>query len=142
MGAAVSDARARVLKCDRGEALGSWVGFFSSEGRDQQVEDVLQDSDLGGLCSELCLGVVVVGCFGDRHCRFDCDLGIVENRRDGSARRRQLVDQSQEESVSASAEQGVDVEALLREVRNDLPLVPCQAVVEARPSPRDPSEAS
>ena len=142
MGAAVSDARARVLECDRGEALGSWVGFFSSEGRDQQVEDVLQDSDLGGLCSELCLGVVVVGCFGDRHCRFDCYLGIVENRRDGSARRRQLVDERQQESISASAEQAVCVPALLREVRNDLPLVPCQAVVEARPSPRDPSEAS
>ena len=125
MGAAVSDARACVLECDRGEALGSWVGFFSSEGRDQQVEDVLQDSDLGGLCSELCLGVVVVGRFGDRHCRFDCDFGIIENRRDGSARRWQLVDQSQEESVSASAEQAVCVPALLREVRNDLPLVPC-----------------
>ena len=142
MGAAVSDARACVLECDRGEALGPWVGFFASEGGDEQVEDVLQDSDLGGLCSELCLGVVVVLCFGDRHCRFDCDFWVVEYRRDGSARRRQLVDQSQEESVSASAEQGVDVEALLREVRNDLPLVPCQAVVEARPSPRDPSEAS
>ena len=86
MGAAVSDARARVLECDRGEALGSWVGFFASEGRDQQVEDVLQDSDLGGLCSELCLGIVVVGGFGDRHCRFDCDLGVVEYRCDGSAR--------------------------------------------------------
>lgn len=124
MGAAVSDARACVLECDRGEALGSGVGFFSSEGRDQQVEDVLQDSDLWGLCSELCLGVVVVGGFGDRHCRFERDLGVVENRRDGSARRRQLVDQSQEESVSASAEQGVGVPALLREVRDDLPLVP------------------
>ena len=142
MGAAVSDTRARVLECDRGEALGSWVGFFSSEGRDQQVEDVLQDSDLGGLCSELCLGVVVVLCFGDRHCRFDCDFGIVENRRDSSARRGQLVDQSQEESVSAIAEQAVCVPALLCEVRDDLPLVPCQAVVEARPSPREPSEAS
>lgn len=84
MGAAVSDARARVLECDRGEALGSWVGFFSSEGRDQQVEDVLQDSDLGGLCSELCLGVVVVRGFGDRHRGFDCDLGVVEYRCDGS----------------------------------------------------------
>lgn len=142
MGAAVSNARACVLECDRGEALGSWVGFFSSEGGDEQVEDVLQDSDLGGLCSELCLGVVVVLCFGDRHCRFDCDLGIVEYRCDGSARRRQLVDQSQEESVSAGAEQGIGVPALLREVRNDLPLVPRQAVVEARPSPRDPSDAS
>ena len=142
MGAAVSDARECVLECDRGEALGPWVGFFSAEGRDQQVEDILQDSDLGGLCSELCLGVVVVLCLGERHCRFDCDLGVVENRRDGSARRGQLVDQSQEESVSASAEQGVGVPALLREVRNDLPLVPCQAVVEACPSPRDPSEAS
>lgn len=141
MGAAVSDARARVLECDRGEALGPWVGFFSSEGRDQQVEDVLQDSDLGGLCSELCLGVVV-GRFGDRHCRFDCDLWVVENRRDGSARRGQLVDQSQEESVSASAEQAVCVPSLFREVRDDLPLVPCQAVVEARPSPSEPSEAS
>ena len=142
MGAAVSDARARVLECDRGEALGSRVGFFASEGRDQQVEDVLHDPHLGGLGSELRLGIVVVGGFGDRHCRFDCDLGIVENRRDGSARRRQLVDQSQEESVSASAEQTVCVPALLREVRNDLPLVPRQAVVEARPSPRDPSDAS
>ena len=84
MGAAVSDARACVLECDRGEALGSWVGFFSSEGRDQQVEDVLQDSDLGGLCSELRLGVVVVLCFGDRHRGFDCDLGVVEYRCDGS----------------------------------------------------------
>ena len=141
MGAAVSDARACVLERDRGEALWSWVGFFASEGRDEQVEDVLHDPHLGGLGSELRLGIVV-GRFGDRHCRFDCDLGVVENRRDGSARRRQLVDQSQEESVSASAEQGVCVPALLREVRNDLPLVPCQAVVEARPSPRDPSEAS
>jgi len=86
VGAAVSDARARVLECDRGEALGSWVGFFASEGGDEQVEDVLQDSDLGGLCSELCLGVVVVGCFGDRHRGFDCDLWVVENRCDGSAR--------------------------------------------------------
>ena len=84
MGAAISDARARVLECDRGEALGSWVGFFSSKGRDQQVEDVLQDSDLGSLRSELCLGVVVVLRFGDRHCRFDCDFGVVENRCDGS----------------------------------------------------------
>ena len=84
MGAAVSDARARVLECDRGEALGPWVGFFASEGRDQQVEDVLQDSDLGGLGSELCLGIVVVGRFGDRHCRFDCDLWVIENRCDGS----------------------------------------------------------
>ena len=142
MGAAVSDARACVLECDRGEALGSGVGFFSSKGRDQQVKDVLQDSDLGGLCSELCLGVVVVLCFGDRHCGFDCDLWVVENRCDGSARRGQLVDECQEESVSAVTEQGVCVPALLREVRNDLPLVPCQAVVEARPSPRDPSEAS
>ena len=142
MGAAVSDARASVLECDRGEALGPWVGFFSSEGRDQQVEDVLQDSDLGGLCSELCLGIVVVGRFGDRHCRFDCDLWVVENRRDGSARRGQLVDQSQEESVAAGAEPAVCVPALFREVRDDLPLVPCQAVVEARPSPREPSEAS
>ena len=142
MGAAVSDARARVLERDRGETLGSRVGFFSSEGRDQQVEDVLQDSDLWGLGSELCLGIVVVRCFGDRHCRFECDLGIVEYRRDGSARRGQLVDQSQEESVSASAEQSVGVPALLREVRDDLPLVPPQSVVEARSSPREPSEAS
>ena len=142
MGAAVSDARARVLECDRGEALGPWVGFFPSEGRDQQVEDVLQDSDLGGLVPELRLGIVVVGGFGDRHCRFDCDLGIVEYRRDGSARRGQLVDQSQEESVSAGAEQDVGIPALFREVRDDLPLVPPQAVVEARPSPRDPSDAS
>lgn len=124
MGAAVSDARACVLERDRGEALGPWVGFFASKGRDQQVEDVLHDPNLGGLSSELCLGIVVVGCFGDRHCRFERDLGVVENRRDGSARRRQLVDQSQEESVSASAEQGVGVPALLREVRDDLPLVP------------------
>ena len=86
MGAAVSDARACVLECDRGEALGPWVGFFSSEGRDQQVEDVLHDSDLGGLGSELCLGIVVVLCFGDRDCRFDCDLGVVEYRCDSSAR--------------------------------------------------------
>lgn len=86
MGAAVSDARARVLECDRGEALGPWVGFFASEGGDEQVEDVLQDSDLGGLGSELCLGIVVVGGFGDRYCRFDCDLGVVEYRCDGSAR--------------------------------------------------------
>ena len=142
MGAAVSDARSCVLECDRGEALGPWVGFFTSEGRDEQVEDVLQDSDLGGLGSELRLGIVVVRCFGDRHCRFDSDLGVVENRRDGSARRGQLVDQSQEESVSASAEQGVGVPALFREVRDDLPLVPCQAVVEACPSPSDPREAS
>lgn len=141
MGAAVSDARACVLECDRGEALGPWVGFFSSEGRDQQVEDVLQDSDLGGLCSELCLGVVVVGRFGDRHRGFDCDLGVVEDRRDGSTRRGQLVDERQQESVSASAEQAVCVPALFREVRNDLPLVPRQAVVEACPSPREPSEA-
>lgn len=84
MGAAVSDARARVLECDRGEALGSWVGFFSSEGRDQQVEDVLQDSDLGGLCSELRLGIVVVLSLSDRHRGFDCDLWVVENRCDGS----------------------------------------------------------
>lgn len=70
MGAAVSDARARVFKCDRGEALGPWVGFFSSEGRDEQVEDVLQDSDLGGLGSELCLGIVVVLCFGERASGF------------------------------------------------------------------------
>ncbi len=142
MGAAVSDARTCVLECKRGEALGSWVAFFSSEGRDQQVEDVLQDSNLGGLGSELRLGVVVVRGFGDRHCRFDCNLGVVENRRNGSARRGQLVDERQQESVSACAEQGVGVPALLREVRNDLPLVPCQAVVEARPSPREPSEAS
>ena len=123
MGAAVSDARARVLECDRGEALGPWVGFFSSEGRDEQVEDVLQDSDLGGLGSELRLGVVVM-CFGDRHCGFDCDLRVVEYRCDGSARRGQLVDQCQEESVSAGAELGVCVPALFREVRDDLPLVP------------------
>ena len=84
MGAAVSDARARVFKCDRGEALGSWVGFFASEGRDEQVEDVLQDSDLGGLGSELCLGIVVVLSLSDRHRGFDCDLGVVENRCDGS----------------------------------------------------------
>ena len=125
MGAAVSDARACVLECDRGEALGSWVGFFSSEGRDQQVEDVLQDSDLGGLCSELCLGVVVVLSLSDRHRGFDCDLGVVEYRCDGSARRRQLVDECQEESVSACAEQGWDTYALFREVRNDLLFVPC-----------------
>lgn len=86
MGAAVSDARARVFKRDRGQALRSWVGFFSSEGRDQQVEDVLQDSDLGGLGSELCLGIVVVLSLSDRDCRFDCDLGVVENRCDSSAR--------------------------------------------------------
>lgn len=84
MGAAISDARACVLECYRGEALGSWVGFFSSKGRDQQVEDVLQDSDLGGLCSELCLGVVVVLSLSDRHRGFDCDLWVVENRCDGS----------------------------------------------------------
>lgn len=125
MGAAISGARARVLECDRGEALGSRVGFFSSEGRDQQVEDVLQDSDLWCLRSELCLGVVVVLSLSDRHRGFDCDFGIIENRRDGSARRGQLVDQSQEESVSASAEQAVCVPALFREVRDDLPLVPC-----------------
>lgn len=125
MGAAVSDARARVLERDRGETLGSRVGFFASEGRDQQVEDVLQDSDLWGLGSELRLGIVVILCFGDRHCRFECDLGVVEYRCDSSARRGQLVDQNQEESVSASAEQSVGVPALLREVRDDLPLVPC-----------------
>ena len=142
MGAAVSDARACVLECDRGEAFGSRVGFFSSEGRDQQVEDVLQDSDLGSLGPELRLGIVVVRCFGDRHCGLDSDLRVVEHRRDGSARRGQLSDQRQEESVSAVAEQGVGVPALFREVRNDLPLVPCQAVVEARPSPSDPSDAS
>lgn len=125
MGTAVSDARARVLECDRGEALGPWVGFFASEGRDEQVEDVLQDSNLGGLGSELHLGIVVVLGFGDRHCRFDCDLGVVENRRDRPARRRKLVDQSEQEPVAASAEQGVGIPALLREVRDDLPLVPC-----------------
>lgn len=70
MGAAVSDARARVLECDRGEALGSRVGFFASEGRDEQVEDVLQDSDLGGLGSELCLRRVVVLGFGERTSGF------------------------------------------------------------------------
>ena len=142
MGAAVSDARACVLECDRGEAFGPWVGFFPSEGRDQQVEDVLQDSDLGGLVPELRLGVVVVRCFGDRHCGFDSNLWIVEYRRDRPARRGQLVDQCQEESVSAGAEQGRRIPALLREIGDDLPLVPPQAVVEARPSPREPSDAS
>ena len=86
MGAAVSNARACVLERDRGEALGSWVGFFASEGRDEQVEDVLHDPHLGGLSSELRLGIVVVLGFGDRHCRFECDLGVVEYRCDGSAR--------------------------------------------------------
>jgi hypothetical protein len=37
------------------------------------------------LCSELCLGVVVVLSLSDRHRGFDCDLGVVENRCDGSA---------------------------------------------------------
>lgn len=86
VGAAVSDACTCVFKRERGKALGPWVGFFASEGRDQQVEDVLHDPHLGGLGSELCLGIVVVLCFGDRHCRFDCDLGVVEYRCDGSAR--------------------------------------------------------
>ena len=85
MGAAVSDARACVFKRNRGETLGSRVGFFASEGGDEQVEDVLHDPHLGGLGSELRLGIVVVLCFGDRHCRFDCDLGVVEYRCDGSA---------------------------------------------------------
>lgn len=70
MGAAVSDARARVLECDRGEALGSWVGFFASEGRDEQVEDVLHDPHLGGLGSELRLRRVVVLGFGERASGF------------------------------------------------------------------------
>ena len=86
MGAAVSDARACVLECDRGKALWPWVCLFSPKGGDQQVEDVLHDSDLWCLGSELRLGIVVVGGFGDRHCRFDCDLGVVEYRCDGSAR--------------------------------------------------------
>lgn len=84
MGAAVSDARARVLECDRCEALGPRVSFFSSKDRDQQVEEVLQDSDLGGLGSELRLGIVVVLSLSDRHRGFDCNLGVVEYRCDGS----------------------------------------------------------
>ena len=125
MGAAVSDACTCVFNRERGKALGPWVGFFSSEGRDQQVEDVLQDSDLGGLCSELCLGVVVVRGFGDRHRGFDCDLGVVEYRCDGSTCCGHLVYECQVESVAECAEQGVCVPALFREVRDDLPLVPC-----------------
>lgn len=70
MGAAVSDARARVLERDRGEALGSWVGFFASEGRDEQVEDVLHDPHLGGLGAQLCLRRVVVLGFGERTSGF------------------------------------------------------------------------
>ena len=70
MGAAVSDARARVLECDRGEALGPWVGFFASEGRDQQVKDVLHDPHLGGLGAQLCLRRVVVLGFGERASGF------------------------------------------------------------------------
>lgn len=70
MGAAVSDARARVLERDRGEALGPWVGFFASEGRDEQVEDVLHDPHLGGLGAQLCLRRVVVLGFGERTSGF------------------------------------------------------------------------
>lgn len=70
MGAAVSDARARVLECDRGEALRPGIGFFSSEGRDQQVKDVLHDPHLGGLGAQLCLRRVVVLGFGERASGF------------------------------------------------------------------------
>lgn len=70
MGAAVSDAHARVLERDLGEALRPWVGFFASEGRDEQVEDVLQDSNLGGLGAQLCLRRVVVLGFGERASGF------------------------------------------------------------------------
>lgn len=124
MGAAVSDARARVLECDRGEALRSRVGFLTPEGRDQQVEYVLQDPHFGCLGAQLRLRRVVILGFGDRHRGFNSDLRVVEYRRNGSARRGQLVDECQQESVSAGAEQGVDIPALLREVRDDLPLVP------------------
>lgn len=70
MGAAVSDARARVFKRDRGEALGPWVGFFASEGRNEQVKDVLHDPHLGGLGAQLCLRRVVVLGFGERASGF------------------------------------------------------------------------
>ena len=131
---------ARVLECQLDRRDWARVRLFTAEGSGHQVENVLEQSHDGGLLTHPRLSVVG-GCLGlcDGLCDLLETLGIVENRDCRPARRPKAVDEGEQEAPAAGTEQGRRIPALLREIGDDLPLVPTQSVVEALPSPASPS---
>lgn len=131
---------ASVLECELDRRNWTRVWVFAAEGCGHQIEDVLQEAHDWGLFPHPCFGVVggrLGG--GDAACDLLEPVRVVEDRNSCPARRPEAVDESEEEAPAAGAEQGRDIPALLREIRDDLPLVPAQTVVEALPSPESPS---
>lgn len=116
---------ARVLKCQLDRRDWARVRLFTAEGSGYQIENVLEQSHDGGLLAHPRLSVVG-GCLGLGDGSRDLleAVGIVEDRDGCSARRREAVDECEEEAPAAGAEQGRRVPALLREIGDDLPLVP------------------
>lgn len=131
---------ASILECELDRRDGTRIRLFAAEGSGHQIEDVLQETHDGCLLTHPRFGVVG-GRF--RFCDGPCDLfeaiGIVEDRDGCPARRPEAVDECEEEAPAAGAEQDRRIPALLREIGDDLPLVPTQSVVEALPSPASPS---
>lgn len=131
---------ASVLECELDRRDGTRVRLFAAEGCGHQIEDVLQEAHDGGLLTHPRFGIV-----GSRFCLRDSArdlleaIGVVEDRDCRPARRSEAVDEGEQEAPAAGAEQGRRIPALLREIRDDLPLVPTQAVVEALSSPASPS---
>ena len=131
---------ARILECQLDRRDGTRIRVFAAEGCGHQIENVLQQTHDGRLLAHPRLSVVGgrLG-LGDGLCDLLEALGIVEDRDGRPARRREAVDEREEEAPAAGAEQGRRIPALLREIGDDLPLVPTQSVVEAPPSPASPS---
>lgn len=136
---AVKVIGASVLECELDRRDRTRVRLFTSEGCGHQIENVLQEAHDGCLFPHPRFGIVGgrFG-FGDGLCDLLEALGIVEDRDGRPARRREAVDEDEEEAPAAGAEQGRRIPALLREIGDDLPLVPTQSVVEALPSPASP----
>lgn len=131
---------ASVLECELDRRDRTRVRLFAAEGSGHQVENVLEQSHDWGLLAHPRLSVVG-GCLGLGDGSRDLleAIGIVEDRDGCSARRPEAVDEREEEAPAAGAEQDRRIPALLREIGDDLPLVPTQSVVEALPSPASPS---
>ena len=116
---------ASVLECELDRRDGTRVRLFAAEGSGHQVENVLEQTHDWGLLTHPCFGIVGSR-FGLRDSARDLleAIGIVEDRDGCPARRREAVDECEEEAPAAGAEQGRRIPALLREIGDDLPLVP------------------
>lgn len=116
---------ASVLECELDRRDGTRIRLFAAERSGHQIEDVLQEAHDWGLLTHPRFGIV-----GSRFCLRDSArdlleaIGVVEDRDGRPARRPEAVDEREEEAPAAGAEQGRRVPALLREIRDDLPLVP------------------